>query len=90
MAKGNRGESCADAIRSSLRLGEVVAFSELCWRVKQKGSWKEETVWQHMMGLIVNLPPARNHWKNMKPFLFLHEDGRYELYDPQRHPRTVM
>jgi hypothetical protein len=90
MAKGYRGESFADAIRSSLRHGEVVTFSELYERVKQKGSWKEETVWQHMMGLIVNLPPARHHWKNMEPFLFIHGDGRYELYDPQRHPRTVM
>jgi hypothetical protein len=89
MTKGNQGESCADAIRSSLNPGEVVTFSELFIRVKQKGSWKDETVWQHMMGLIENLPPARHHWKSMTPFLFIHGDGRYELYDPKKHPQTV-
>ncbi|MCJ7435842.1 MAG: hypothetical protein MUO77_20370 [Anaerolineales bacterium] len=89
MTKGNQGESCAEAIRSSLKSGEIVTFSELYRRVKQRGSWKEETVWQHMMGLIINLPPARHHWKGMNPFLFLHGDGRYELYNPARHPKVV-
>ncbi len=89
MAKGKQGESCSDAVRASLRPGEIVTFSELYTRIKQKGSWKDETVWQHLMGLIVNLPPARRHWKTVKPFLFIHGDGRYELYDPQRHPKIV-
>jgi hypothetical protein len=89
MTKGFQGESCADAIHSSLKPGEVVTYSELYKRVKQKGSWKDETVWQHMMGLLVNLPPARRHWKTMDPFLIVHADGRYELYDPKKHPKTV-
>lgn len=89
MTKGNQGESCAEAVRSSLKPGEVATFSELYKRVKQKGGWKDETIWQHLIGLIVNLPPARHHWKNVVPFLFLHGDGRYELYDPQKHPRTI-
>jgi hypothetical protein len=89
MAKGFRGESCAEAIHASLKAGEVVTYSELFKRVKQKGSWKDETVCQHMMGLVVNLPPARRHWNTMAPFLFIHGDGRYELYDPQKHPNPV-
>jgi hypothetical protein len=89
MTKGNQGESCAEAIRFSLERGEVVTSSELYRRIKQKGSWKDETVWQHMMGLIVNLPTARQHWKSMQPFLFLHGDGKYELYNPEKHPKTV-
>ncbi len=89
MTKGNQGESCADAIRSSLKPGEIVAFSELFKRIKQKGSWKDETVWQHLIGLIVNLPAARRHWKSAVPFLFLHGDGRYELYDPNKHPQII-
>jgi len=44
MTKGNQGESCAEAIRSSLKPGEVVTFLELYKCVKQKGSWKDETV----------------------------------------------
>ena len=89
MAKGYRGESCSDAIRSALKPGELIPFSELYQRVKQKGSWKNETIWQHLMALIVNLPPARHHWKSIKPFLFLHPDGRYELYDKNKHPAVV-
>lgn len=89
MAKGYQGESCSEAIRSSLKVGDIVTFSELFKRVKQKGPWKDETIWQHLMGLIVNLPPARHHWKAMDPFLFIHGDGRYELYDPKRHPVPV-
>ena len=89
MTKGNQGESCAEAVRSSLRPGEIVTFSELFKRVKQKGSWKDETVWQHLIGLIVNLPAARHHWKSAVPFLFLHGDGRYELYDSSKHPQII-
>jgi hypothetical protein len=89
MTKGNHGESCGEAIRSSLKPEEVVTFSELYKRIKQKGNWKAETIWQHLMGLIVNLPPARHHWKTVVPFLFLRGDGRYELYDPQKHPKTI-
>lgn len=89
MTKGNQGESCSDAIRSSLKPGEVVTFSELCERVKQKGSWKDESLWQNMMAHVVNLPPARHHWQSSKPFLFLHGDGRYELYNPNKHPQVI-
>lgn len=89
MTKGNQGQSCAEAIRSSLKMGETITFSELYQRVKQNGAWKDETIWQHMMGLIVNLPPARQHWKSMMPFLFIHGDGRYELYNPQKHPKII-
>ncbi len=85
----HQGETCAEAIESSLARGEVVAYSELFSRVRQKGSWKNETVWQNLMAVIVNLPPARYHWHSVKPFLFLHGDGRYELYDPQKHPKPV-
>ena len=89
MTKGYRGQSCGDAIRSSFESGEIVAFSELYRRVKQKGSWKNETIWQHLMALVVNLPPARYHWKSIKPFLFLHNDGRYEIYSSQKHPKPI-
>ncbi len=89
MTKGHLGQSCAEAIASSLAPGEVVTYSELFNRVCRKGSWKNETVWQHLMAVIVNLPPARYHWHSVKPFLFLHGDGRYELYDAQRHPKPV-
>jgi hypothetical protein len=89
MGKGIQGESCSEAIRSSLEPGELATFSELYRRVKQKGDWKDDTIWQHLIGLIVNLPPARHHWKSTKPFLFISGDGRYELYNPQKHPKVI-
>jgi hypothetical protein len=89
MAKGYHDESCKEAVRTSLQPGEIVTFTELFRRTKEKGSWKDETLWQHMMFLVVNLPPARHHWKSSKPFLFLHGDGRYELYNPNKHPKII-
>ncbi len=87
MPKGHQGESCAVAIKAEMQPGEIVSFSELFKRVKNRGAWKSETIWQHLMSLVVNLPPARFHWKTTQPFLFLHGDGRYELYNPSIHPR---
>ncbi len=89
MTKGHQGQSCSEAIESSLARGEIVTYSELFNRIQRKGSWKKETVWQNLMAFVVNLPPARHHWRSAKPFLFLHGDGRYELYDPQKHPKPV-
>ena len=80
MPKGDKGETCAEAIRAVIEPGEVVAFPELFGRIKNRGEWKNSTIWQHLMSLVVNLPPARHHWPNSKPFLFLHADGGYEFY----------
>jgi len=88
MAKGRQGESCRDAIKVAILPGEVVVYKELFRRVKEMGSWSDETIWQHLMSLVVNLPPARHHWKKSDPFLFLHGDGRYQLYDERIHPRV--
>ncbi len=89
MPKGYHNETCAQAIRSVVKPGQVVWFSELFTRVKQRGAWRDSTIWQHSMSLIVNLPAARYHWRSSKPFLFLRPDGRYELYDPAVHPRVL-
>lgn len=89
MPKGYQNETCAEAIRTSIKPGQILPFSELFKRIKQRGTWKDETIWQHLMSLVVNLPPAREHWKNVNPFLFIHGDGRYELYDPKAHPQVI-
>jgi len=89
MAKGYKGETCAEAIQAVMREGELLRFSELFKRVRQMGEWKDETIWQHLMQCVVNLPPARLHWRSARPFLLLHEDGRYELYNPSIHPKTL-
>ena len=89
MTKGKRGESCAEALRNSIQHGEILAFSELYDRVRKKGDWKDDTIFQHLMSCVVNLPPARLHWKSRIPFLFLHPDGRYELFDSNIHPKVI-
>lgn len=87
--KSRFGQTCAEAIRDSLRPGELTTFGQLVQRVKQRGRWKDDTIWQHLMACVVNLPPARMHWKSAEPFLAVHLDGRYELYDPGRHPEII-
>lgn len=59
MPKGFDGQSCADAIRESLRPGEIVTYSTLYARVEPRGDWSDETIDQHLMSCVVNLPPAR-------------------------------
>jgi hypothetical protein len=88
VAKGYRNETCAQAIKAAIKPREVLTFSELFGRVKRRGAWRDSTIWQHLMSLVVNLPPARCQWKSAKPFLFVRGDGRYELYDEALHPRV--
>ena len=66
MANGYRGESCAELVSAE----EVLRFSELVERVRKRGPWKPATISQHLMALVVNLPPARHYFANVKPFLF--------------------
>ena len=89
-AKGNKGESCSEAIRSSVKPGEILTAKVLFERVKELGKWSEDTIWQHLIAHIVNLPAARYHYSGFEPFLFLHEDGRYELYNPEIHPKPLI
>ena len=89
MTKGYNGESCTEAIRTLINDSEILSFNEFVSRVKSKGSWSDDAIWQHLMRLVVNLVPARYHWKRTEQFLFLRGDGRYELYDPQKHPIVI-
>ena len=87
--KGYKGETCAEALRASICRGEVVRFRELYSRVRARGAWRDESIWQHLMSCVVNLPPARRHWKHREPFLFIRPDGQYELYELGRHPDVI-
>lgn len=89
MPKGYGGQTCAEAIRANVRPNEIVSASSLYESVKRLGDWKDETIWQHLMAVVVNLPPARHHWRDADPFLFVRPDGQYELYDDRKHPRVV-
>jgi hypothetical protein len=89
MPIGYHGESCGEAIRQLIGSAETMRASRIIEQVRAKGPWKDETIWQHLMALVVNLPPARYHWKTTKPFLFLRPDGQYELYDEAKHPTVI-
>jgi len=80
--------TCREAIKKAIHEleGGPVTARELFNKVKMMGRWSEDTIWQHLMSLVINLPPAYKHWPNIpERFLFLREDGRYELYDPNKH-----
>jgi hypothetical protein len=89
MPKGHSGQTCGEAIRTSIGPNEIVSASSLFDRAKKLGAWRDETIWQHLVSLVVNLPPARQHWPSTDPFLFLRPDGRYELYDERKHPQVT-
>lgn len=79
-------KTCAEALRETLRPGDVVSYRELYDRVKALGVWADDTIWLHLMACVVNLPVARERWPSLRPFLFVRPDGRYELYRSGHHP----
>jgi hypothetical protein len=89
MTKGNRGQSCADAIKACfVGVGEALSYSRIFEQVKKQGAWKDTTIWRHLMSTVVNLVPVRYEWTNDK-FLFLRPDGQYEIYDKAKHPTPI-
>ena len=59
MAKGHNGETLKEAIVDVIGSNRL-KYSEVFQTVKQRGWWKDDTIYQHMMSLVVNLPPARD------------------------------
>lgn len=85
--KVNRRETCADAVREVVgKAGRAIRYSEIVKLVKVRGTWTDDTIAQDLMSHTVNLPPARFHWKNIQPFLFLNGDGTFEFYRTGQHP----
>ena len=87
--KGYKGESCNQVMREAIKGYVIVSCSELYKRIKSRGAWTDDTIWQHFMANTVNLVPAKYRWPDFKPFLFLRPDGQYELYDSRKHPRVI-
>jgi len=89
MTKGAQGQSCAEAIKACFKDARCsLSYSQIFSQVKQQGSWKDTTIWRHLMSTVVNLIPARYEWTNDK-FLFLRPDGQYEVFDPEKHPKPI-
>jgi hypothetical protein len=89
MRKGFHGESVSEALRTIITPGEAMSFSEIVSEIKKKGDWRDDTIWQNLMAHVKNLIPAKHHWNPREQFLFLRGDGRYEIYDPETHPKIV-
>jgi len=71
MAKGMEGQTCAEAIRSCfIKFGEPLSYSRIFQEVKQQGTWKDTTIWRHLMSTVVNLIPARYEWGGERNFCF--------------------
>ena len=84
-------ENCASAIMGALaRSGNRAPAQELFDQVKKLGHWTDENIWSEMLSHTINLPPAYHRFAGTTPaqrFLFLREDGNYEMYDPAWHGR---
>jgi hypothetical protein len=90
MTKGYDGQSCSQAIEEFVRnAARPVSFSEIHAGVREKGDWKDITIWRILMSVIVNLVPARREWTHSHPFLLLRPDGRYEMHDAEKHPEVI-
>lgn len=80
--------TCREAVRASIKElgGGPVGAERIFEATRRKGEWTDDTIWQHLMYLVVNLPPAYKHWSpSSERFLFLREDGLYEIYSPTKH-----
>jgi len=87
--KGNRGETCWEAISEIInQAGKARRYSDILKLVKERGTWTDDHIAQELMSHLVNLPPARFHWKNIQPFLFLNADGTFEAYKAGKHPNV--
>lgn len=84
---GPGGKTCKEGIQEAIGNLKIASADEIFDWVKQKypGIWTDDHIWQDIMASVVNLRPAHEHWTIEIGSLFLHEDGRYELYDSQIH-----
>jgi hypothetical protein len=96
MGKGRayEPETCSGAIRSALaRSAGKATAEELFNQVKRAGHWTDDNIWQEMLSHTVNLPPSYHHYAIVtlaQRFLFLREDGNFEMFDPNWHGRYLM
>jgi hypothetical protein len=87
-------ETCPAALRSALaQMGSRATAETLFEQVRQQRHWTDANIWQTMLSHTVNLPASYRVYGLVAPeerFLFLREDGNYELYDRTWHGRYEM
>jgi len=84
-------ETCPTALRAALmKIGTRASAQTLFEQVKRLGHWTDSHIWETMFSYSVNIPSSYYLFGLITPgqrFLFLREDGNYELYDPIWHGR---
>ncbi len=87
---GYHGESAPEAIKDALvYLGNRASYKNLFAETRKRGTWKDRNIWITLMAEVVNLPPSYDEWPNENRFLFLREDGSYELYSAELHGKFI-
>jgi hypothetical protein len=84
-------ETCSGALMSALaKMGNRATSQDLFNQVKKLGHWTDVNIWQEILSHTINLPPSYRVFPAITPaqrFLFLREDGNYEMYDMNWHGR---
>lgn len=78
----------SQAIREAVEQhGERASREEIRRYIDQKypDKWQWSTLTAHLYGCSVNNPKAYIHHPHTPKFLFRHEDGRFQVYDPKVH-----
>ena len=87
-------ETCPAALRAALaNMGNRATAQALFERVNKFGHWTDAAIWQTILSHTVNLPASYHLYGMVTPaqrFLFLREDGNYELYDRNWHGQYEM
>ena len=87
-------ETCPAALRQALaQMGGRASAQTLFEQVKKLGHWTDSAIWQTMFSHSVNVPASYHLYGMVTPtqrFLFLREDGNYEMYDRNWHGRYEM
>ena len=73
--------TCAEAIEEAVRKIGMATADQIYNYLKEHypDRWTSDSISQSIMCAIVNLEPAALHWQGARTFLFMHEDGRFEL-----------
>lgn len=79
-------KTCAEAIKEAVETLEIASADQIHSYLKRyyPDRWTVDSIAQSIMAAIANLEPAAIHWPGAKTFLFMHEDGRFELEERRR------
>ena len=91
MGRQPEPETCPAALRAALvQMGGRAFAQALFEQVQKRGHWTDGNIWQTILSHTVNYPPSYHLYSMVAPmqrFLFLREDGNFEMYDRNWHGR---